>query len=277
MRRTPSRSPRPMSSARRWPLSRPRIAGTSTTTHPPTRRPMPDDRPYQGRPSSDRPQFAGPRQNFFGTPTGLSADTRPPFRPAPRVEVPAAPMIHSLKLRDGDREIEVSGSAAFVRQVLDDLPAMWARLHGEGSSRPGRIDLPAPRQHEQPVAHEAVAAQAVAEEPVIAPVREPATNGKHAVTALRPTASVRPNGARLTTRCSRCSRARPGRSRLRQSASASVARSRRSRSGGFSSATLPRFPSPTTGRPPTASASSSAPTPARRGVMRRLQASGPNA
>ena len=52
-------------------------------------------------------------------------------------------MSHSLRLRDGDREIEVSGSAAFVRQVLDDLPAMWARLHGEGSTRPGRIDLPA--------------------------------------------------------------------------------------------------------------------------------------
>ena len=35
-------------------------------------------------------------------------------------------MSHSLRLRDGEREIEVSGSAAFVRQVLDDLPAMWA-------------------------------------------------------------------------------------------------------------------------------------------------------
>jgi hypothetical protein len=93
-------------------------------------------------------------------------------------------MTHSLKLRDGDREIEVSGSAAFVRQVLDDLPAMWARLHGEGSSRPGRIDLPAPRQHEQPAAQEAAAPHAVAEEPaVIAPVREPAANGKHTATA----------------------------------------------------------------------------------------------
>ena len=52
-------------------------------------------------------------------------------------------MSHSLRLRDGEREIEVSGSAAFVRQVLDDLPAMWGRLHGEGSTRPARIDLPA--------------------------------------------------------------------------------------------------------------------------------------
>ncbi len=160
---------------------------------------MPDDRPYQGRPSSDRPQFDrpqfnGPRQNFSGPRPAFQPDSRPPFRPAPRVEVPAAPMIHSLKLRDGDREIEVSGSAAFVRQVLDDLPAMWARLHGEGSSRPGRIDLPAPRQHEQPAAPEAVAAQDVEDEPVIAPVREPATNGKHAV------AAAATNGKRLSER-----------------------------------------------------------------------------
>ena len=117
---------------------------------------MPDDRPYQGRPSSDRPSFAGPRQ-FSGAPGSNvhSRDIRPPFRPAPRVEVPAAPMSHSLRLRDGDREIEVSGSAAFVRQVLDDLPAMWARLHGEGSSRPARIDLPSPAAHQQLRPHRA--------------------------------------------------------------------------------------------------------------------------
>jgi hypothetical protein len=103
-------------------------------------------------------------------------------------------MIHALKLRDGDREIEVSGSAAFVRQVLDDLPAMWARLHGEGSSRPRGIDLPAPRQQEQPVAREAAAAPVIADEPVIAPVHEPATNGKH------PEAVVATNGKRPAER-----------------------------------------------------------------------------
>ena len=119
---------------------------------------MPDDRPYQGRPSSDRPSFSGPRQfsgprpNFNNNDSrqSFNNDSRPPFRPAPRVEVPAAPMSHSLRLRDGEREIEVSGSAAFVRQVLDDLPAMWGRLHGEGSTRPARIDLPA--RTEAPVA-----------------------------------------------------------------------------------------------------------------------------
>jgi hypothetical protein len=155
---------------------------------------MPDDRPYQGRPSSDRPQFAGPRQNFSGPRPAFQPDSRPPFRPAPRVEVPAAPMVHALKLRDGDREIEVSGSAAFVRQVLDDLPAMWARLHGEGSSRPRGIDLPAPRQQEQPAVREAATAPIVAEEPVIAPVHEPATNGKH------PEAVVAGNGKRPSER-----------------------------------------------------------------------------
>ena len=120
---------------------------------------MPDDRPYQGRPSSDRPSFSGPRQ-FSGPRPSFNNDSRndsrPPFRPAPRVEVPAAPMSHSLRLRDGDREIEVSGSAAFVRQVLDDLPAMWTRLHGEGSTRPARIDLPAHAEAPAPVVAEHV-------------------------------------------------------------------------------------------------------------------------
>jgi hypothetical protein len=86
-------------------------------------------------------------------------------------------MAHSLRLRDGEREIEVSGSAAFVRQVLDDLPAMWARLHGEGTPRPGRIDLPAPRQHDRP--EPAVATPPAASEPVDAPAPEPVSNGRH--------------------------------------------------------------------------------------------------
>jgi hypothetical protein len=152
---------------------------------------MPDDRPYQGRPSSDRPSFSGPRQFTGPRPSyNNNTDSRPPFRPAPRVEVPAAPMSHSLRLRDGDREIEVSGSAAFVRQVLDDLPAMWTRLHGEGSTRPARIDLPA--RAEAP-------AIAVAEEPVAAPEvtrvaarttapapEAAASNGKHTTTRSTP-------------------------------------------------------------------------------------------
>lgn len=53
------------------------------------------------------------------------------------------PPDHSVRIRDGEREIEVRGNPAFVRQVLDDLPALMARLRGEA---PGRttISMPAP-------------------------------------------------------------------------------------------------------------------------------------
>jgi hypothetical protein len=155
---------------------------------------MPDDRPYQGRPSSDRPSFSGPRQ-FSGPRPSFNNDSRndsrPPFRPAPRVEVPAAPMSHSLRLRDGEREIEVSGSAAFVRQVLDDLPAMWTRLHGEGSTRPSRIDLPAHAEAPAPVVEHVNRVPESAPEPArtAAPVAvAPATasNGKHTSTRSTP-------------------------------------------------------------------------------------------
>jgi hypothetical protein len=54
-----------------------------------------------------------------------------------------APPEHVVRLRDGDREIEVSGNPAFVRQVLDDLPALMARLRGEGAGRT-TISMPAP-------------------------------------------------------------------------------------------------------------------------------------
>lgn len=152
---------------------------------------MPDDRPYQGRPSSDRPSFSGPRQFSGPRPSfnnndsrpNFNNDSRPPFRPAPRVEVPAPPLNHSLRLKDGDREIEVSGSAAFVRQVIDDLPAMWTRLHGEGSTRPARIDLPSRAE---------TLAAAVVEQPSApieaAPAKVPAaaSNGKAAASNGKP-------------------------------------------------------------------------------------------
>jgi hypothetical protein len=145
---------------------------------------MPDDRPYQGRPSSDRPSFSGPRQFSGPRPSYNNNDSRPPFRPAPRVEVPAAPMSHSLRLRDGDREIEVSGSAAFVRQVLDDLPAMWTRLHGEGSTRPARIDLPA--RNEAPVVEQPHRVPESAPEPTRTAAPAAVSNGKHTTTRSTP-------------------------------------------------------------------------------------------
>ena len=95
-------------------------------------------------------------------------------------------MSHSLRLRDGDREIEVSGSAAFVRQVLDDLPAMWTRLHGEGSTRPARIDLPGRTEAPAPAAVEAQPAYVPESAPE--PRRTPAvaSNGKHTTTRSTP-------------------------------------------------------------------------------------------
>ena len=53
------------------------------------------------------------------------------------------PPEHIVRLRDGDREIEVSGNPAFVRQVLDDLPILMARLRGEAAGR-STISMPAP-------------------------------------------------------------------------------------------------------------------------------------
>ena len=151
---------------------------------------MPDDRPYQGRPSSDRPSLSGPRQFSGPRPNFNNSDSRPPFRPTPRVEVPAAPIAHSLRLRDGDREIEVSGSAAFVRQVLDDLPAMWTRLHGEGSTRPARIDLPARTEAQAPAAvvaeHSNRVPESAPEPAKSAPAATPTSNGKHTATRSTP-------------------------------------------------------------------------------------------
>ncbi len=100
-------------------------------------------------------------------------------------------MSHSLRLRDGDREIEVSGSAAFVRQVLDDLPAMWTRLHGEGSTRPARIDLPAHAEAAGAAAAPVVAAHVnrvpeSAPEPARTPAPAAASNGKHTTTRSTP-------------------------------------------------------------------------------------------
>jgi hypothetical protein len=52
--------------------------------------------------------------------------------------------MHTLRLRDGEREIEVSGSAAFIRQMLDDIPALWARLEGAVPPQPASIRMPEP-------------------------------------------------------------------------------------------------------------------------------------
>jgi hypothetical protein len=103
----------------------------------------PDDRrPFRGAPfdrgrndphsgpgpdRGDRPAFGAPRP--FVRPPTRGGDLPPPD--------------HRVRLRDGDREIEVTGNPAFVRQVLDDLPSLMARLRGEAPGRTA-ISMPAP-------------------------------------------------------------------------------------------------------------------------------------
>lgn len=82
---------------------------------------------------------------------------RPPLRGG---DLP--PPDHSVRLRDGDRAVEVSGSPAFVRQVLDDLPALMARLRGEASPRGGGITMPAPPAEPAPAEAAPVAPAATA-------------------------------------------------------------------------------------------------------------------
>jgi hypothetical protein len=76
-----------------------------------------------------------------------------------------------VRLRDGDREVEVSGSAGFVRQVLDDLPALLARMRQEPAARHAAISMP------PPPAAPAPPAEAAAPTPVDAGTVTPAANG----------------------------------------------------------------------------------------------------
>jgi hypothetical protein len=97
---------------------------------------MADERPQRGF-RNDRTPF-GDRDRRPFPPSGGG---RPPFRGGAETAMPA----HTLRLRDGDREIEVSGSPPFVRQVLDDLPALLAKLSGDAAVRPQAIRMPSPQ------------------------------------------------------------------------------------------------------------------------------------
>jgi len=93
------------------------------------------------------------------------------------------PPDHSVRIRDGDREIEVSGNPAFVRQVLDDLPTLMARLRGE---LPGRstTSMPAPPAQPAPTAtapEDRAAEEPAAESTALAAQR--GSNGAHAESA----------------------------------------------------------------------------------------------
>lgn len=72
---------------------------------------------------------------------------------------------HRVRLRDGEREIDVSGNPAFVRQVLDDLPALMARLRGEAAGRTTISMPPPPAREAAPVVEHEEAPAPAAEEP----------------------------------------------------------------------------------------------------------------
>lgn len=80
--------------------------------------------------------------------------SRPPFRgptPGPgRPALDANVIATSVRLKDGEREVEVSGGPAFVRQILDDLPGLLARLRGEVPPTPAAIRMPAPSAAQPP-------------------------------------------------------------------------------------------------------------------------------
>ena len=112
---------------------------------------------------------------------------RPPFRgPVPNTR-PAqdhTPPLTSVRLRDGDREIEVSGGPGFVRQILDELPVLLARLRGDPAPTPASIRMPSPSP--QP---------AVAEAPATAPPPDAAPT-----TATGVHGAARPDAAPITPR-----------------------------------------------------------------------------
>ena len=105
----------------------------------------PDDRPHPRPPMrpGSTPMRPGTTPVHPGaTPVRSGSETLPPT---------------SVRLRDGEREIEVSGSPGFVRQILDDLPALIARLRGERAPTPASIRMPslAPAPEPSPPAPEA--------------------------------------------------------------------------------------------------------------------------
>ncbi len=108
----------------------------------------PDDRrPFRGAPfdrsRSDRPGGPGPERGERPPMDRPGFSPQRPFVRTPTRGGDMPPPDHRVRLRDGDREVEVSGNPAFVRQVLDDLPALMARLRGESQGRT-TISMPAP-------------------------------------------------------------------------------------------------------------------------------------
>ena len=114
---------------------------------PPERHSSPSARPPRDR-FPGQGGFGGAPRRSFGGPGGhgggppRDSGPRPPFTPRPPLPPPAP--LHTVRLRDGEREVEVSGTPEFVRQTLDDLPGLLARFRGEAvpHTRPASIALP---------------------------------------------------------------------------------------------------------------------------------------
>ncbi len=101
------------------------------------------------------------------------------------------PPEHSVRIRDGDREVEVSGNPAFVRQVLDDLPTLIGRLRGEAPGRSPITMPPAPEAHTAATTPTPTSPAAVASEPPAAPpTGRPASNGTGTGDRRRPPSSA---------------------------------------------------------------------------------------
>lgn len=118
---------------------------------PPERHSGPPPRPPRDRYAGGG--FSGPPRRFggggFSGPGGGGArdgGPRPPFTPRP--PLPPVEPAQSVRLREGDREAEIHGSAAFVRQIIDELPTLFARLRGEAAApvKPASISMPRPPQ-----------------------------------------------------------------------------------------------------------------------------------
>ncbi len=134
----------------------------------PASRPAPTmaDRPFVPQRPDDRPAW------------------RPPFRgpiPNARPAQDHTPPMTSVRLKDGDREIEVSGGPGFVRQILDELPVLLARLRGDPAPTPASIRMPSPVP--QPTVANAPAAASVPEAP---PASAPTRRVPRDQTPLRP-------------------------------------------------------------------------------------------
>ena len=147
---------------------------------------MPDDRPYQGRPSSDRPSFSGPRQFSGPRPSFNNNDSRPP--------------LPTGSARRGSGRADVA-LAALARRRARDRGQWIGGVRPPGPRRPSRdVDAPPRRRVDAPGPDRSPGPQPRPPAPALAEHREPpcaetcARAGEDGGVRLpaAPTASTRP-------------------------------------------------------------------------------------